>query len=502
MSKEVEMKEVELNELDEKQPMTGDGSGEKNGSVKVKVPEDSEVKFTGLSKEELMRVAGTAGWVRTRWLLLVLFWLGWVGMLAGAIVIIIQAPRCKPLPEMNWWNEGPLYQIRDLEAFAGDKGLAGVEEKLDLLNQLKVKGLILGPLHTVQVNQEPTLNLKAIDPHGGSMEQLVSLMERAHKKGISIVLDLTPNYESAANEWFSGFSNMALRLKEALEFWADKGLDGVLLYSLDRVYPVSPERWTPLLATLQVEEVEGAKKRALIGVADRLSISDAVELLNSTGMNLLLPELDPAASGQSWASTIEQLHTSHLQTSQGWCLSRPTKGHLASLVTPKLLRLYQLLLFTLPGTPVFNYGDEIGLEDQETIYPAMVWDYEGPEDETNTTAKELRAELKSRRDWFRALSDLRGKERSLAHGDYVGLHNATSSLAYVRVWDQSERFLTALNWGSAAVTLQLTQPELPAQAQVRYSTDLERHAQDTMVDLDALELGPGQALLLSYPFSA
>lgn len=61
---EVHMKEVELNELDpEKQPMTGDGQaagGEKNGSVKVKVPED-EVTFTGLSKEELMKVAGTPG---------------------------------------------------------------------------------------------------------------------------------------------------------------------------------------------------------------------------------------------------------------------------------------------------------------------------------------------------------------------------------------------------------------------------------------------------------
>lgn len=62
-------------------------------------------------------------WVRTRWVLLVLFWLGWVGMLAGAIVIIVQAPRCKPLPEMNWWNEGPLYQISDLKAFSD--GLEG-----------------------------------------------------------------------------------------------------------------------------------------------------------------------------------------------------------------------------------------------------------------------------------------------------------------------------------------------------------------------------------------
>lgn len=61
---EVDMKEVELNELDpEKQPMTGDGQaagGEKNGSVKLKVAED-EVTFTGLSKEELLKVAGTPG---------------------------------------------------------------------------------------------------------------------------------------------------------------------------------------------------------------------------------------------------------------------------------------------------------------------------------------------------------------------------------------------------------------------------------------------------------
>ena len=36
-------------------------------------------------------------------------------------------------------------------------------------------------------------------------------------------------------------------------------------------------------------------------------------------------------------------------------------GHLASIVPAHLLRLYHLLLFTLPGTPVFSFGDEIGL---------------------------------------------------------------------------------------------------------------------------------------------
>lgn len=66
---EVDMKDVELNEMDqEKRPITGGaGNGEagsptgteKNGSIKVKIPEEIETKFTGLSKEELLRVAGT-----------------------------------------------------------------------------------------------------------------------------------------------------------------------------------------------------------------------------------------------------------------------------------------------------------------------------------------------------------------------------------------------------------------------------------------------------------
>ncbi|KAL2079508.1 hypothetical protein ACEWY4_025252 [Coilia grayii] len=493
----VEMKDVELNDLEEKQPMTGDASAEKNGSVKVKVPDD-DVKFTGLSKEELMRVAGTAGWVRTRWFLLVLFWLGWVGMLAGAIVIIIQAPRCKPLPEMNWWNEGPLYQIRDVEAFAGVNGLAGVEEKLDSLNQLKVKGLILGPLHNVQRDQVATLDLNTINPAIGSLEQLESLLDRAHKKGMSIVLDLTPNYDTDLSTWFSGgLSVMADKLKAAVEYWTSKGLDGILFDALDDLDPIDPAQWAPLQAAVHVEEGEGVRKKAIMGVLNGLR--NANEVLNSTGINLLLPKLDPQASGQFWATTIQMLYSSNPQTSLGWTLSRATEGHLASLVTPKLLRLYELMLFTLPGTPVFNYGDEIGLEDKDSVNPEMMWDYEESADENNAAVQEQRTELKSRRDWFRVLSDLRGKERSLAHGDYVELHNSTSALAYVRVWDQSQRFLTALNWGSSAVTLKLAHPDLPAQATILLTTEPDRD-QASAVDLEALELGPGQAVLLSYPF--
>lgn len=55
-------------------------------------------------------------------------------MLAGAVGIIIQAPRCKPLPEMNWWNEGPLYEIGDVQAFSDN--LEGDELKHTIVDWL------------------------------------------------------------------------------------------------------------------------------------------------------------------------------------------------------------------------------------------------------------------------------------------------------------------------------------------------------------------------------
>ncbi|KAG1959286.1 4F2 cell-surface antigen heavy chain-like [Pimephales promelas] len=491
MNKEDDMKDVELNEMDqEKLPMTGETltGTEKNGSVKVKVPEDTEVKFTGLSKEELMKVAGTTGWVRTRWALLVLFWLGWVGMLAGAIVIIVQAPRCKPIPEMNWWNEGLLYQISDVNAFS-DNGLKGVEEKLDYLSQMKVKGLVLGPIHTVQADQPSTLELTAINPEIGSISELTSLMERAHRKGISIVLDLTPNYEGVS-AWFNNAATVAERLKEACVYWLSKGVDGIILSHLNDI--ANTEAWPSIQDIFN--QTDGTKKTALMGSVTGLSVEDVSLLLNRSGVDLLLTELAaPAGSGVRQAQAIQKLYSGHLQTSLGWSLSR-------SLGSPAVpVRLFHTLLFTLPGTPVFSAGDEIGLKAGEKIQ--AMWDLESKAEDANVTAKAVQEEHTTLRGFFKALSDLKGKERSLLHGEYVSLHSSATSLAFLRLWDQSERFLVALNWGNDSVTMTLSDSDLPAQARVRATTDAENLAVDRKVSVEKLELGPKQAVLLSYPYA-
>ncbi|KAM9717747.1 solute carrier family 3 member 2a [Menidia menidia] len=500
---EIDMEEVKLNELDpEKQPMTGDGQaagGEKNGSVKLKVPED-EVTFTGLSKEELMKVAGTPGWVRTRWVLLVLFWLGWVGMLAGAIVIIVKAPRCKPVPEMYWWNEGPLYQITDLEAFSD--GMKGVEGKLDDMSKLKVKGLVLGPLHTVQADQPSTLELQEIDPSYGSKETLQALIEKANKKGISVVLDLTPNYHGTA-PWFTANPDESTdetveKLKAAAEYWLNLGVGGIKLSNFSQA-ALSAE-WPKLRAAVQGNRSEATKARALMGVVEDISAPAVTQLVNSSGVDLaLLDLLSRKTDGKERLGDMNILHFE--QRSIGWGLGASNGVHL-SKKAPGLTRLYQLLLFTMPGTPVFTYGDEIGLQANDSTSPKMVWDVE--KESSAETAEANLKEYAAVRKWFISLSDLRGKERSLLYGDYYPLYSSPSSLSFLRLWDQSERYITAVNWGDQAETLKLSLPstegELPETAKVKLSTD-ENLVDESSVSLDNFTLGPGKAVLLQFPFT-
>ncbi|XP_053290570.1 4F2 cell-surface antigen heavy chain [Pleuronectes platessa] len=520
---EAELKDADVTEdLDqeqqEKEPMTGGrrpsdappaggaaaAAAEKNGSVKLKIPEEApeEVKFTGLSKEELLRVAGTPGWVRTRWTLLLLFWLGWLGMLLGAVLIILQAPRCRDLPVTSWWNHGPLYQIGSVQAFTDGQDLKGLEQKVDALSQLKVKGVLLGPLHVAPPDEAVSLRFEEISPEVGNLEQFRGFVQTAHRKGISVVLDLTPNYQGTSGPWFSNVSvtNVAERLKSALVFWLDEGVDGVQLSGVERVSTIVPSLWADIRAIVQNGTEQRPEERVLIGTTDWSSVEDVSSLLSSTGVDLLISRVlrpgDPDAAER--AQSVQRLYSSHSLTRLAWSVGGRTQGHLASLVGPALVKLHQLLLLTLPGTPVFNYGDEVGLMDEDTKFPKMLWD---SDDALNETRQEDRDERLSRLTFFRSVSELRGKERSLLFGDFLLLANSSSSMAYLRVWDQSARYLAAFNWAEEATLLQLSDETLPQQAEVVLSTDSSLLPAGGSVELSSLQLGPGQAALLRFPYA-
>lgn len=103
--------------------------------------------------------------------------------------------------------------------------------------------------------------------------------------------------------------------------------------------------------------------RVLIGVTDKTSPPDIAEILNSTVVDLLLSGALRSKSALGIAQTVDRLYLNYNQTKLAWNIGERVSGHLASLVGAAHVKLHQLLLLTLPGTPVFNYGDEIGLED-------------------------------------------------------------------------------------------------------------------------------------------
>lgn len=61
-----------------------------------------------MTKDELMKYANDPFWVKLRWVLFILFWGLWIAMLAGAIAIIVYAPKCAAPTPLVWWKEGPL----------------------------------------------------------------------------------------------------------------------------------------------------------------------------------------------------------------------------------------------------------------------------------------------------------------------------------------------------------------------------------------------------------
>ncbi|XP_044730125.1 neutral and basic amino acid transport protein rBAT isoform X2 [Chrysoperla carnea] len=147
----------------------------KNGDAKVDIG-NLKAGFVGMGKEELMRYANDPFWIRLRWILFILFWLVWLLMLAGAIGIIIAAPKCTAPQPRKWWEEGPLI---DLNFFYNSEN-----NDTSVLQNIGAKNLILSGL-------EETYSLD---------NDKDSYVQDIIKAGYKVILELTPG---STEQWFN-----------------------------------------------------------------------------------------------------------------------------------------------------------------------------------------------------------------------------------------------------------------------------------------------------------
>lgn len=108
----------------------------------------------------------------------------------------------------QWWQNQVAYQIYP-KSFCDSNGdgigdLKGIISKLDYLKDLGADIIWLSPIYVSPLADQgyDIADYYNIDPRFGTMEDMDTLLEEAHKRGLKILMDLVVNHCSDEHEWF------------------------------------------------------------------------------------------------------------------------------------------------------------------------------------------------------------------------------------------------------------------------------------------------------------
>ncbi|KAK2581728.1 hypothetical protein KPH14_002212 [Odynerus spinipes] len=169
-----------------------------NGDAKIDI-ETVKQTLSGMGKEELMKFANDPFWIRLRWFLFISFWVLWVAMLAGAVAIIVMAPKCVAPKPKKWWEESPIVRLQVSDS--PTKDLKGFKSLLDELKEQHVTAISLAPLIR-QSSPGHVDNFMELDPQLGDISDMEELVNAAKEKDQHLILELDPNHSSMKHAWF------------------------------------------------------------------------------------------------------------------------------------------------------------------------------------------------------------------------------------------------------------------------------------------------------------
>ncbi|XP_058507244.1 neutral and basic amino acid transport protein rBAT [Solea solea] len=254
--------------------------------------------------------------------------------------------------------------------------------------------------------------------------------------------------------------------------------------------------------------------------------------------NFYLLDLPQNTSGL-WVQHLVQLWMANMPKGRwpNWVVGNHDRPRIASSVGQAYIRVLNMLLLTLPGTPTTYYGEEIGMEninitDSQIQDPAgkhnasasrdpqrspMQWsgDMNAGFSSNNTNSTWLPVHPDYRRvnvevqkkdedsvlSQYRFLNTLRQSELALQRGWFCYVRADASVFSFLRELDGLDRaFLMVLNFGKEAAVTDLSSiPELPDQLTVLMSTN---HVSDGKVlQKSHIPTEAGEGLVIQYSIS-
>ncbi|XP_040080662.1 neutral and basic amino acid transport protein rBAT [Oryx dammah] len=208
-----------------------------------------------------------------------------------------------------------------------------------------------------------------------------------------------------------------------------------------------------------------------------------------------------------------------------WMTGGPDNVRLTSRLGEKYVNVMNMLVFTLPGTPITYYGEEIGMRnilaanlnetyDIGTLFSKspMQWDNssnagfsEGSHtwlptssDYHTVNVDVQKTQPRSALKLYQELSLLHANELLLSRGWFCYLRNDNHSIMYTRELDGINKvFLMVLNFGeSSLLNLKEMISNIPTRVRIRLSTNSAYSGRE--VDTHAVTLASGEGLILEY----
>ncbi|MBK7028905.1 MAG: alpha-glucosidase [Bacteroidales bacterium] len=124
-----------------------------------------------------------------------------------------------------WWKHGIIYHIYPLSFKDSDNDgfgdLQGIIDSLDYLVNLGIDAIWLSPIFQSPFNDfgYDISDFCSIDPRFGTMDDFRELLEKAHKAGLKVVLDLVMNHTSDQHPWFMESSSSPDNPKSNWYIW-------------------------------------------------------------------------------------------------------------------------------------------------------------------------------------------------------------------------------------------------------------------------------------------
>lgn len=337
---------------------------------------------------------------------------------------------------------------------------------------------------------------------------------------------------------------------DIIRFWLDKGVDGFRMDAVKHMLEaehlrdepqVDPNRPPELITTewdlyhdyttsqvglhdilrafraeMDLYSREASKYRFMVTESYDYHEVDKTMMYYSTPLvkesdfpfNFYLLDLPHNKSGV-WVKELVDLWMANMPTGKwpNWVVGNHDRPRIATSAGPDKVRVINMLLLTLPGTPTTYYGEEIGMEnvnisDSQIQDPAgrynsslsrdpqrspMQWSEQrnaGFSDSANSTwlpvhpdYQRVNVEIQKEDDTsvlaqYRFLNSLRQSELPLSRGWFCYVHADGKVFSYLREFDGLPRaFLMVLNFGNESAVTDLSSfPELPERLTILMST--------------------------------